>query len=341
MEHRRQTAPWPLTRRVVPSGLASRPQPDHPGAEPPPAQAVATPLPAGPVPAVAGDERRFRSALETARLVIAPTTLFTGVLFYFGWVYTAARAFYFGVDPSTLGYSTQDYILRSADPVFLPAGTVLIVGLALLWVHTLICRRTAMDHTPARLRFALRILALVGSLVLLNGVSGVVGPPLVGQRTILTPLSLGIGVGLMAYAVSMQHKLSGRPGQDPEHSPSWMPSVSATVVVLILVVTLFAAVGDWADTVGTQRARQLVRRIGTLPSVVVYSPQRLQLDATGVRVETLAGADSAYRFRYSGLKLLIRSGGKYFLIPARWTIADGVVIPLPDRNELRFEFTPG
>jgi hypothetical protein len=154
-------------------------------------------------------------------------------------------------------------------------------------------------------------------------------------------MSLGVGVGLIAYAMSMQRPLSAGSDDDQEQSPLWLPSATATVVVLILVVSLFAAVGDWADTMGTERARQLGRRIGALPSVVVYSAQRLQLDASGVRVETVGGDDSAYRFRYTGVKLLIRSGGKYFLIPASWTRSDGVVIPLPERDDLRFEFTRG
>ncbi|MDQ1565508.1 MAG: hypothetical protein QOF96_388 [Actinomycetota bacterium] len=342
---RRRAATSPAVRRIAPPGLASRPKADDLGAKPPPQpapdQSVEAAPAAGPAALPPDEERRLRSALESARLVVAPTTVFSGVLFYFGWVYTAARAFYFGIDPSTLGYSNQDYVLRSADAVFLPAVTLLIVGLGLLWAHSLVWRRIAQGARPQQLRFALRAVALAGFLVLVDGATGVVGRPLVGPRSILTPLNLGTGVGLIAYAVSMQRKFAGPLRHDPERSPSWLPSVSATVVILILVVTLFAAVGDWAHVVGTDRARQLVQRIGTIPSVVVYSPQRLQLDATGVRVETVGGSDSAYRFRYSGLKLLIRSGGKYFLIPAQWTPADGVVIPLPDRNELRFEFTPG
>jgi hypothetical protein len=53
----------------------------------------------------------------------------------------------------------------------------------------------------------------------------------------------------------------------------------------------------------------------------------------------LRGADSAYR--YSGLRLLVRSGGKYFLLPKDWLHATGAAIVLRDTRELRFEFEAG
>ena len=49
----------------------------------------------------------------------------------------------------------------------------------------------------------------------------------------------------------------------------------------------------------------------------------------------------AYRYRYSGLRLLIRSGGKYFLLPGNWTRDAGTVIVLGDRPDYRFEFGSG
>ena len=64
--------------------------------------------------------RDVRGALELFGLVIAPTTIITALAFYFGWTLTNARASYFGIDASALGFSTQDYLLRSADALFVP-----------------------------------------------------------------------------------------------------------------------------------------------------------------------------------------------------------------------------
>jgi hypothetical protein len=61
---------------------------------------------------------RLRSALETTGLVVAPVTLLTALLFYFGWASSNSLWTYFGVDQSVLGFSARDYILRAIRPLF-------------------------------------------------------------------------------------------------------------------------------------------------------------------------------------------------------------------------------
>jgi hypothetical protein len=111
-----------------------------------------------------------------------------------------------------------------------------------------------------------------------------------------------------------------------------------TLVGLLTVVTLFAAVGDWAQALGRDRGVQLAEDVAKLPGVVIYSKERLQIP--GVTAAKVAEADSAYRFRYSGLKLLVRSGGNYFLISAHWSWPEWPTVVLPDTKDLRFDFVP-
>ena len=75
--------------------------------------------------------------------------------------------------------------------------------------------------------------------------------------------------------------------------------------------------------------------------MTVYTPQRLELEGDGVVERPLRGDDLAYRYRYSGLRLLIRSGGKYFLLPDSWTRGSGAAIVLADSPDYRFEFGVG
>ena len=82
-------------------------------------------------------------------------------------------------------------------------------------------------------------------------------------------------------------------------------------------------------------------KLARRPSAVVYSAKRLQLDSPGVRETALQDPDAAYRFRYSGLKLVLRSNDKYFLLPAGWSGPDGSIIVLPDSEALRVEFRAG
>ena len=54
--------------------------------------------------------------------IVAPATLLTALAYYFGWRRERAFAGYFGIDPSVLGFSTSDYILRSVDALFVPVS---------------------------------------------------------------------------------------------------------------------------------------------------------------------------------------------------------------------------
>ncbi len=81
---------------------------------------------------------------QLARLVaavVAPTTLLTSLLFYFGW----SRAYwfydYFGVHSTLLGLTTQDYVQQSLDGLFVPLTVVACAALLALWGHTLLRSR--------------------------------------------------------------------------------------------------------------------------------------------------------------------------------------------------------
>jgi hypothetical protein len=76
--------------------------------------------------------------------------------------------------------------------------------------------------------------------------------------------------------------------------------------------------------------------------VILYSVQPLGLDGPGVDYTSLPADPSRFRFRYSGLKLLVRSGGKYFLVPAGWSSRSGApTFAIPDGDDIRVEFQPG
>ena len=61
--------------------------------------------------------------------VVAPTTLLTGLLFYFGQTYVAGYCRYFGVNFTTLDLSVRDYLIRSVEGIFLP----LVLAAASRW----------------------------------------------------------------------------------------------------------------------------------------------------------------------------------------------------------------
>jgi hypothetical protein len=86
--------------------------------------------------------------LETATLVLAPTTVITALLFYFGWAQTNALFGRLGIDQSALGFTVQDYMLRSVNSTFRPLSLVLLAAVAGLSAHIALTRAMAPPAGP-------------------------------------------------------------------------------------------------------------------------------------------------------------------------------------------------
>ena len=66
-------------------------------------------------------------------IFVAPTTIVTGLCFYFGYVSTRAYLAYFGVDSDAVGFSTGDYMLKSVSVLYPPLVTLLLIWAVALW----------------------------------------------------------------------------------------------------------------------------------------------------------------------------------------------------------------
>jgi hypothetical protein len=288
-----------------------------------------------------GSEASVLRAVKSVGAIVAPTTLVTALLFYFGWARTNAQANYLGLDATTLGYSNQDYLLRSISSVLLPAGEVLVVGLLCLWADAAVGRRIDQQRNLGLFRVLVIAAAGVGAVLLAVGVAGLNDHgPVISLRVL--PLLFLVGIGLVGYAVHLHRRLAGADASRPsgEKTLGSLPSLSSLLVAVLLAMALVWEVANYADSVGRGLGRRMMSQpqLASRPDVVVYSPKRLHIEAAGVTETAFAEPDSAYGFRYSGLKLLFRSGGKYFLVPASWTPDHGVNIVLPDVESMRIEF---
>jgi hypothetical protein len=85
----------------------------------------------------------LRQVVELVTAVVAPTTLITALGLYFGVKFQEARAAPFGIDVSLLGYSTQDYLLRSTDAVIPVLLVLALGGLVVLQSHVMFSRTLA------------------------------------------------------------------------------------------------------------------------------------------------------------------------------------------------------
>ena len=78
--------------------------------------------------------------------LLPPATL-AAIAYYFAVKRQQTLALYFGIDPSVLGFTTEDYLLRSGDALFLLALAGALVGLGAIHGHAAV---TKILHDPAR-----------------------------------------------------------------------------------------------------------------------------------------------------------------------------------------------
>jgi hypothetical protein len=290
-------------------------------------------------PAAAEAPGKESTALQTAVQVLGsvagPLTLLTALLFYFGWTRTNELYERFGIDASTLGFTTQDYLLRSFEAVYLPLSVLLVGSIAALWGHgaTVAWMRRA-DRRTARV--AVAALLVVGLVLFVRGVVGVLNPAVSRNDFVATPLCLAVGAALVAYGRYLRRRFLD-PGRDENR---WLNTIATSLVLMLIVLNLFWAATVYAQAYGRGRASQFAQALGNRPGVVVYSVDRLFVNEPGVTEQALPGG-AGYRYRYAGLRLLIHSGDRYFLLPAAWSPAAGSTIVLRDSDRVRLEFVPG
>jgi hypothetical protein len=289
-------------------------------------------------PEAAGPVRRTSPYLPVARTVgrlVAPVTLLTALLLYHGLNYSSAFWGYLGLDPSVLELTTQDHLIGTVDALFIPLLGLSGLVLALLAGHAFVARLRERWGADRAIRATVLVLVPVGvELVALGAVAAV--RPLDGVLHFLVPpTALGLGVVLLAYAGHLRAASTTHAGSDPELTHI----LQAAAVSGLVVLALFWATAGYAAAAGRDRAEIAVEDLEG--AAVVHSERRLLLDGPGVTEVPCTGDGAAYPFRYHGLRLLMRSGGRYVLLPVSWVPHDGVAIVLPVADVQRLDLVPG
>lgn len=277
----------------------------------------------------------LRPVVRMLGAVVAPTTLVSALLYWFGFSHATRLYGYFGIDSAQLGLGTRDYLIRSLDALFVPMTVMACAGLAALWGHSLLRARLAAGTRPATLRVITRVVALTGLVPALVGLWNTVTPTFMYSYVAAAPLSLALGVALLVYALRLRRLAPSAPRPAPS---DLLPILEWTVVFVITGLSLFWAATDYSAAVALTRARQIVRELPTYPPVVVYSAKSLSLDVPGVTATHCRDPQAAYQVRYDGFRLLPESGTQYVLLPARWNAATGVAVLLPRNDTIRLEY---
>jgi hypothetical protein len=145
---------------------------------------------------------------------------------------------------------------------------------------------------------------------------------------------------MIGYGAWVAQRTAKSQAEEAQRLPRWAYT-GRIVVVMLVVLSLFWAASLYARALGNGRAAALAANLDQRPSVTIFSKESLAITADGVLAEPITAPESAYRFRYNGLKLLVRSGDKYFLLPPNWTRETGVVLVIRDAPDIRVEFSPG
>jgi hypothetical protein len=264
--------------------------------------------------------------------IIAPTTLLVALTFYFGRQLTSARSAWFGIDASLLGFSTQDYVVRSADALFIPLGVLALVTLASVEIYELACRAADRSPPSRHFKWAVPLVAGAGALLLAVGLYAAKEGLPTSVHYLVGPVCPAVGILLIALAARIHRRLAPRPSGDGPPAPD---ATRKVLVVAIVVLSLFWTTSQYALALGRGRAATLEAHLERLPAAVVFSRTRLEL--SGAQEQTM-GPGGHYRYRYDGLRFFIRSGGLYVFLPDDWSRDEGAAIVLGDSPDVRFEF---
>jgi hypothetical protein len=126
--------------------------------------------------------------------------------------------------------------------------------------------------------------------------------------------------------------------------PLWLSTLNTVLLGLLVACGVFAATDEYAESVGTYEARLTAALLEDRRGVVVFTVKDLALPPSVIC--TPLGADSAYRYRCEGLRLLTRTSDSVLAVPRVWSRDDGIdandrVVVLRESPDLRLEFTPG
>jgi uncharacterized membrane protein YidH (DUF202 family) len=291
--------------------------------------------------------------VRSVATVIAPATALSAVLFYFGYVSSRSQYEYFGIDVDTVGLGTQDYIMRSPQPLLVPLLVLALIGIGILALLAATRRWVAAaeagagedaDRRAVQVRRLTRVCLTVGLAVLGAGVALLLVYVQLRDWALyplVTPLLVGFGATLIAYANRVRGLLRRTPEQTAAESHSLLLRRSSEALVFVVIaVSVFWTTATVAQWSGRGLAQQQALNLDRLPSVILDTQERLFLRGRGV-VETVLDTSEGqtFHYRYRNLRLLIHGNDRMFLVPNNWSASNStLVVQLNDSVRVQFQF---
>ncbi|SDD11848.1 hypothetical protein SAMN05216174_107225 [Actinokineospora iranica] len=189
-------------------------------------------------------------------------------------------------------------------PLAVIAATTLLVMCAVRCLRARLRARTWL----ALLRVCAPIAAGSGVVLVAAAVAVAVDPAPFRDYPGVPGMGFSAGVLLLVFAWRQAVTRSGLPDRVAG------AAVAEWVITFALVsIGLFWAVSDYSGAGGVRRAFEVEARVPAMPDALLFSERSLAIP--DVREVECGRPDSAYRYRYDGLKLLLQSGNQYVLLP--------------------------
>jgi hypothetical protein len=258
----------------------------------------------------------------------SPIAIGTALLFYFGWVRANAQARALGYDVSMLGLSTTDFVLRSVSILFAPIIALILLTIVCYVAHPVLLHQLEWKRTSRGTHALVTMLRLAWLWCPLAVVLLYVSVP--PTRAVVIPVMLTVAILLAMYGDRLSRHLK-------QAAPA-SPLITGLVLAL-LAIAIFWDVERIAKFSGEGYAAYISTVPTEFAKITIYSPTSLEMSASGIAEQPIGAEGSAYRYRYDGLRLLLHSGGKYFLLAYPKSGQTPTIVVLPDTQDIRVEFT--
>jgi hypothetical protein len=247
---------------------------------------------------------------------------------------------FFRVNFTVLDLTTNDFLFAGVDGLFVPVAGATLLALLLLWLHRLVVRRLSADRRRSALRVLVPLAATVGLVLVGLAFTALLSGRVLGTQSEAGGLCLALGTLALTYAARLVRTAPTAAGGRTPTRTAGGALAEWGAAFLLVSIGLFWAVGSYAGGVGRGRAVTLYQLLPSVPESVLYSAKSLSLDVPGVTAQHCSDPDAAYRFRYSGLRLVREAGNQYLLLPATWSPEAGPAVLIPRSDAVRLEFRP-
>ncbi|MFF0595746.1 hypothetical protein [Streptomyces antibioticus] len=275
---------------------------------------------------------RQKEATSILKMIVAQASFIAVLLFYLGAIYINQYYRYFHLSLDSLNFSFPQLVLQSLQVVRPPAlvGALLAVAvLAALWMRTP-SSRTWWDRLGGYPTAASKSL---GPLLIVTGLTmAVLWRQLHGYAWI-APLAIAVGFFLCSMGIA---EAGGSAGLRRKEVVLFAAGICAFWI--LIEVTRQVARED-----AMERAASVCRWTG----VIILSAKPLSMNSrqiaasdseqcqSGVMEEKLHRKDGLrLPYRYTGLRLLVENGGRYYVVPVDWKVGTDPVYVIRESDDL-------